>query len=247
MRQTIDNDIPKIADEDLAKRWGECNNGGFCGPLGPLDYTAGTKRNLSSRLRTKDNLSSRIYDFIKKVDITSLYPGSTRNVSYENSAGETIKPIDKWWQGEGFPDPTNGWYRHDFKGEVMTQEHYDRLQKMYGMVRIEFDQSEAPWPTLLQSLKYKSFQTLTPVIEGEKRFPIPQILHAFDSGIKIRLFDCDYTTETYNPLPRTCGCSRVLRMMQTQLKKLDHLDVMTPEQEAAYRKAGYDRTVAKLS
>ena len=62
------------------------------------------------------------YDFIAKVDITSLYPGCTRNVEYVSAQDEIIKPIDKWWQE--FPNPTFGWFQHDFEGLEMTREHY---------------------------------------------------------------------------------------------------------------------------
>ena len=85
---------------------------------------------------------------------------------------------------------------------------------------------------------------LTHVGEAEKRFPIPHIFHAFDSGVNIRLFDCDYTTEAFSPFDKYMRLFEGLKDDADAIKKvLGRLDdAMAPEQKLriANRKAGCD-------
>ena len=84
---------------------------------------------------------------------------------------------------------------------------------------------------------------LTHVSEAEKRFLTPHIFHAFDSGVNIRLFDCDYTREAYSPFDKHMRLFEGLKddtdPIKMGLGRLD--DAMAPEQKATYRKAGCDR------
>ena len=224
---TLEKDVPKLLDEDLARRWADCNRGGLCGPLGRLDWRRDAKR--------------RAY----KVDITSLYPSSCRNVEYIDSDGQAIKPIDPWWQS--FPDPTKGWKRHDFCGQEMTTEHRRRLETMYGSVRVRFDQSRVVWPSLLKKMTCGPWQTLTYVLEGEERYTIPQIMHAFDRGARIWLRDCDYTTACFNPFHEYMHKFEKIKNDADLVKKeLETVAARTPEEVEGLQRACYDREIAKL-
>ena len=123
---TLLKPIPKLATEAQHDLWQHANRGGFCGALGTFDFTAPA--------------GQQIY----KVDITSLYPASSGAIKFVTEAGSQ-EPLQEWYTG--FPDPTNGWFRYDFGGAIMTDEHYEMLKNMHGIVRIEFDQRDLTFPS----------------------------------------------------------------------------------------------------
>ena len=140
---TLLKPIPKLATETQHNLWQHANRGGFCGALGAFDFTAPAGQ------------------LIYKVDITSLYPASSGAIKFATELGHQ-EPLAEWYTG--FPDPTNGWFRYDFGGVAMTDEHYEMLQNMHGIVRIEFDQSDLKFPFFLKKTRHKSFETLAPVL-----------------------------------------------------------------------------------
>ena len=85
-----------------------------------------------------------------------------------------------------------GWSYDYYCSNTMNDTHYTELKERLGFVRITFDQSHLKWPILLVHLEHKQWKTLTYVLEGGGYFPIPQILHAYDKGVKIQLHECDY-------------------------------------------------------
>ena len=132
---TLLKPIPKLATEAQHDLWQHANRGGFCGALGTFDFTAPA--------------GQQIY----KVDITSLYPASSGAIKFVTEAGSQ-EPLQEWYTG--FPDPTNGWFRYDFGGAMMTDEHYEMLKNMHGIVRIEFDQRDLKFPFFLKKMRHKS-------------------------------------------------------------------------------------------
>ena len=78
----------------------------------------------------------------------------------------------------------------------MTDEHYEMLQNMHGIVRIEFDQSDLKFPFFLKKMRHKSFETLAPVLEGGEHYTVPHVRMAYKHGVKIRLFESEYAKET---------------------------------------------------
>ena len=76
---------------------------------------------------------------------------------------------------------------------------------------------------------------------------MPQVLQAFDSGVKIWLGEVLYTTETWNPFENYINIFKSVKNDADAIKNcLEALDNPTPEQEDELKKAGFDRTVAKL-
>ena len=47
-----------------------------------MDAPADTSKRLQKKIRLMKDVRAGEYDFIAKVDITSLYPACTRNISY---------------------------------------------------------------------------------------------------------------------------------------------------------------------
>ena len=172
---TLLKPIPKLATKEQHELWQHANRGGFCGALGHFDYTAASER--------------QIY----KVDITSLYPACAGPIKFETEAGWQ-EPLKEWYTG--FPDPTNGWFQYDFNGALMTDEHYRMLEKMHGIVRIEFDQRDLKFPFFLKKMQCKSFETLAPVMVGGEHYTVPHVRMAYKHGVKIKLFECEYAKET---------------------------------------------------
>ena len=78
----------------------------------------------------------------------------------------------------------------------MGAAHRTQLETMCGCVKVDFDQSQAPWPTLLKEMECKAFGTLAPVIHGTETYTVTQVLQAFDYGVKIWLGEVLYTRET---------------------------------------------------
>jgi predicted GIY-YIG superfamily endonuclease len=183
---------------------------------------------------------------IYKVDITSLYPASSCPIKFETAAG-VQEPLKDWYRS--FPDASRGWVLYDFGGVEMNREHYEQLSNMHGLIRIEFDQSSLAFPFFLKKMEHKTFQTLAPVMQGEERFIIPHVRMAFDYGVKINLFDCEYVTETREIYKeymdvfaqKKNGADAVIK----ELKKTPE-DAWTQQQKDGFTKATYDRTVAKL-
>tara|TARA_R100000951_G_scaffold3916_1_gene4975 strand:+ start:1457 stop:6322 length:4866 start_codon:yes stop_codon:yes gene_type:complete len=225
---TLMKPIPKLQTKEQHDRWQRANRGGFCGALSQYDFTAPE--------------GQQIY----KVDITSLYPASSCPIKFETEAG-VQEPLKDWYRG--FPDASRGWLLHDFGGVNMTREHYDQLSNMHGLIRVEFDQNSLAFPFFLKKMEHKTFQTLAPVMQGEERFIIPHVRMAFDHGVNIKLFDCEYVTETreiykeYMGLfaQKKNGADAVIK----DLKKTPEAE-WTQQQKDEFTKATYDRTVAKL-
>jgi len=225
---TLMKPIPKLQTKEQHDRWQRANRGGFCGALSKYDFTAPE--------------GEQIY----KVDITSLYPASSCPIKFETEAGAQ-EPLKDWYRG--FPDASRGWLLHDFGGVEMTREHYDQLSNMHGLIRVEFDQNCLAFPFFLKKMEHKTFQTLAPVMQGEERFIIPHVRMAFDHGVKIKLFDCEYATETREIYKeymdvfaqKKNGADAVIK----ELKKTPE-NAWTQQQKDGFTKATYDRTVAKL-
>ena len=181
--------VAKIVNEQLYKRVHSAVRGGFCGPLGYFDYTAGDG------------------EFVYKVDVTSLYPASTGCEFFKAGPGAS------YWRG--FPAPgllDNTWQERDFGGVQVIRGDavYTRLLEWHGFAQIRFDQSAMAYPTLQINLKEGSHQTLAPVLHGEGRFSLPLIQHAIDNGCCVWLSHCDYVEylrgaegnkQEFNPFP----------------------------------------------
>ena len=71
---------------------------------------------------------------------------------------------------------------------MMTDEPYEMLKNMHGIVRIELDQRDLKLPFFLKKMQYKSFETLAPVMEGgEHETPATVI----DQGVeRVRRLRC---------------------------------------------------------
>jgi predicted GIY-YIG superfamily endonuclease len=216
-KQTLDRPITKL-DEQSANRWAHVNRGGFCGPMGVLDYIC--------------MAGQAIYGF----DITSLYPSCLRNPTYTNEAGETVQPIGPWYQG--FPNPdASAWEVHDYGGVEMDDTHRGELAGRLGLVRITFDQRGCRWPVLLKKMEHAAMQTLAMVQEGQEWFCIPQILHAYDNGVKVSLGECQYTTESHEPFSSYVGHFELLKngadAVALDVKSFNKLRHTTAEERTA--------------
>ena len=127
-QHTLLRPLPKLRTEEEHKMWSTANKGGFCGPLGEFDVTAPEGSTLV------------------KGDFTSLYPASSKAISFVQSDGTVHKPLEEWYTG--FPDPrvkpdgSGGWLKHDFGGIEMGPEEYTMLKNMHGIMRIQCDQEE---------------------------------------------------------------------------------------------------------
>jgi predicted GIY-YIG superfamily endonuclease len=225
---TLMKPIPKLQTKEQHDRWQRANRGGFCGALSQYDFTAPE--------------GHKIY----KVDITSLYPASSCPIKFETEAG-IQEPIREWYCG--FPDASDGWLLRDFGGVEMTRNHYYQLSSMHGLIRVEFDQNSLAFPFFLKKMEHKTFQTLAPVMQGEERFIIPHVRMAFDMGVKIKLFDCEYTTKTREVYQEYMAYFRKIKNdADAVIKELLKIpkDQRTQQQKHTLIKAVYERTVAKL-
>ena len=225
---TLLKPIPKLATETQHNLWQHANRGGFCGALGAFDFTAPAGQ------------------LIYKVDITSLYPASSGAIKFATELGHQ-EPLAEWYTG--FPDPTNGWFRYDFGGVAMTDAHYEMLQNMHGIVRIEFDQSDLKFPFFLKKMRHKSFETLAPVLKGGEHYTVPHVRMAYKHGVKIRLFESEYAKETREVygeymayfMEKKNSADAVLKELKKTPKKK-----WTQADRDQFVKATYERTVAKL-
>ena len=132
-----------------------------------------------------------------KVDVTSLYPATSKRVRFVTREG-LQEPLKEWYHS--FPDPTNGWYDHDFGGMLMSDIQDEQLKSMYGTVEVQFDQSELDQPVLLKKLESKAHSSLTYVQRGQEWYTVPQIRQAYHYGVRIHLFKCRFTKECREPL-----------------------------------------------
>ena len=139
---------------------------------------------------------------IYKVDVTSLYPASACPIKYITETG-IQEPLKLYYTG--FPDPTKGWFEHDFQGVEMTLEHYKQLKDMHGMVKIEFNQNSLGFPFVLKKMTSGSWGTLAPVMQGSEYYTTPHVRMAYDHGVKIKLFKCEYAKETMEPYNEYMG------------------------------------------
>ena len=177
----LSTNVSKIMDKPLYERIQSAARGGFCGPLGPFDFTA-----------TGDQ-------HVYKVDVTSLHPAAT-GCEYL-----TAGPGAKYFKG--FPHPgllDFPWESHDFNStELLVNDLNYRMlvEEMNGYVFIEFDQTAMDWPTLHSNLTEGPHSTLTYVLKGSGNYSIPQVLHAVDNGCKITLKTADYVKRNFNPFP----------------------------------------------
>jgi hypothetical protein len=165
-------------DEEMHVLWQRANRGGFCSPLGRFNYTAAQDEN------------------IYKVDVTSLYPASAGGVSFKTTAG-LQQPLAQWYNG--FPDAQAGWNAVDFEGVAMSDREYLMLDSMHGVVRISFDQSALPFPFSLVKMTEGCWSTMAPVIFGEEYYTTPHVRMAYAHGVKIHLYDCRFTRDTWEP------------------------------------------------
>lgn len=229
---TLLKPIPKLATKEQHDLWQAANRGGFCGALDAFDHTA------------RDG--TQIY----KVDITSLYPASACPIKYETEAG-VQEPIGEWYTA--FPDPSDGWMQRVFGGVEMTDDHYEELANMHGIVRISFDQSHLAFPFFLKKMSHKEMETLAPVLEGSESYTIPHIRMAYKYGVKIRLHMCEYCTKTREVYGEYMGhfaevkngADGVLKALKVKYGKTE-MHEWSQEDKDAFVKATYDRTIAKL-
>jgi len=213
--------IPQLMDEDMHLLWQRANRGGFCSPLGRFNYTA-----------VQD-------ESIYKVDVTSLYPASAGDVSFETTAG-LQQPLAQWYNG--FPDAQAGWNAVDFEGVTMSDREYLMLDSMHGVVRISFDQSALPFPFFFVKMTEGSWSTMAPVIFGEEYYITPHVRMAYAHGVKIHLYDCRFTRDTWEPYAGYMGLFA---------KKKNEADERLATcrancDEVGVRQAQYARTIPKL-
>lgn len=158
-------------------------------------------------------------------------------------AGTTLQ---EWYTG--FPDPTNGWFRYDFGGAMMTDEHYEMLKNMHGIVRIEFDQRDLKFSFSLKKMRHKSFEALAPEMEGGKHYMVPHVGMTYHYGVKIRLFECEYAKETREvygeymaySMEKMNGADAALKALKRKPK-----EKWTEADRDESVKTTYERTVAK--
>ena len=67
-------------------------------------------------------------------------------------------------------------------------------------------------------MECKAFGTVTPVMHGTETYTVPQVLQAYDSGVKIWLGEALYTTETWNPFKNYMNIFKEVKMVQTRLR-----------------------------
>lgn len=255
-QHTLLKPIPKLQSHEEHLRWQKTNRGGFCGPLHKFDYSVKEKQRILEKDKVNvsnskcasskfENASWKIY----KVDITSLYPASTRNIKYITKDGLKT-PLNEWYRG--FPDPTNnGWKKYDFNGEYMTDAHYDFLSNLHGDLRIEFDQSSLKFPFFLKKMKHKQFETLAPVLKGGENYTIPHIRMAYKYGVKIRLFDAQFTKDSWEPYNEYIEYFEKMKndadfIKSSIEKKYEKNETWSANDISQWDKAVYDRTIAKL-
>tara|TARA_Y100001963_G_scaffold154732_1_gene244166 strand:- start:726 stop:4754 length:4029 start_codon:yes stop_codon:yes gene_type:complete len=228
-KHTLLKRIPKLMEERQHTMWQRANRGGFCGPLHSFDYTAGE--------------GEQLY----KDDKTSLYPASAAPIKFVTKAGEQ-EPIAKWYRG--FPDPTKGWLQYDFGGVVMGQEEYERLSDMHGIVRIQFDQSSLKFPFFLKKMEHGSWGTLAFVQTAEEYYTVPHVRMAWDHGVQIKLFECEYAMETMEPYKAYMDYFGAMKnaadASKAECKALLKQNPDDGEVQSRMQKAEYDRTLAKL-
>lgn len=197
-RHTLLKHIPKLATEWEHDLWQKTNRGGFCGAFGHFDSDRVPQKKLLIRSKGGSKLCLRAFEpEVIKVDVTSLYPATSKRVRFVTRDG-LQEPLKEWYHS--FPDPTNGWYDHDFGGVQMSDIQDEQLKTMYGTVEVHFDQSELGQPVLLKKLESKVHSSLTYVLTGRDWYTVPQIRQAYHYGVRIRLFKCRYTKECDEPL-----------------------------------------------
>ena len=126
-------------------------------------------------------------------------------------------PLADWYTR--FPDPSinpttgeGGWLQCDFKGVEMADKEYDELHVMHGLIRITFDQTDMTqrcpgdptkkgFPFFLVHLESGEHQTLTPVMRGSGYFTIPHVRMGYKHGVKIQLWEGEYTKNSMEPFP----------------------------------------------
>ena len=132
----------------------------------------------------------------------------------------------------------------------MTAEHNQELASMLGIVRFEFDQSMLAAPILLSKLEYGLSSTVTYVLKHEGWFTIPQVRQAFHYQVRIKLFDCEYTTAACEPFNEFVNIFAKENNEADKVKKdLELIKKETPwtEQELIqYENCQTNRTSAKL-
>ena len=133
----------------------------------------------------------------------------------------------------------------------MGQEQYDKLENMHGLVRISFDQSALKFPFFLKKMQEGSWETLAPVLKGEEYYTIPHVRMAWDHGVKIKLFDCEYTADTMEPYQAYMDHFAKMKneadatktWAKEELKKCK--DQASVDLKKVVQKADFDRTVVK--
>ena len=223
----IDRDIPKLT-RDQAERWGEVNRGGFCSPMHHF------------YLKCDDG------SFIAAYDVTSLYPSCMRKPKWNTDQGE-YSPLEEYYQG--FPDITSGFKMGYYDGKLMDKEMYNELKPKIGIARVKFDQSACKAPVLLSKLEHGTNSALTYVMEHEGWFTIPQIRQAFDYGVKLWVYDVEYTLDSFEPFERYVSIFEKMKNEadkgNKELEKTVESD-WTQSMHDQYDKNLYIRTYAKL-
>ena len=232
---TLLKPIPKLATKKQHDLWQAANRGGFCGALGKFDFSV---KGMPGEWK------------IYKIDIASQYPAAAGPITYETVEG-VQSPIGEWYKS--FPDPTNDWFQKDFGGVLMTDEHYDLLENMHGILKIEFDQRHLKFPFFLKKMQYKQMETLAPVMVGSESYTTPHVRMAYKHGVKIKLHFCEYAKETREVYGEYMGhfaqvkndADAVIKSLGQTYDKIE-FHLWSEEDQNSCIKATYERTIAKL-
>ena len=96
-----------------------------------------------------------------------------------------------------------------------------------------------------------NWQTLSYVNKSTEYYTIPQVLQAFDYGIRIQLHDAEYTTHCVEPYVKYMAIFMKVKqdadeVIQKVREEQPIKDKYTNDQKKILVKANFDRTLAKL-
>jgi len=223
---TLKGPIPKILSPVVYAAWKRANRGGFSGVLDHFEHDC-----------TKAPATT-----ISGMDVTSLYPSSTRSTSITK----------KWFNGFPMPKVTyedKQWVVEAWKEinepMIVTAAVRKELEQMHGVFEIEYDDRDLEFPIMQKNVKGpRGCQALTYIRSGKDWFATPTIKHAFDYGVKMTIVQGYYVTDKFNPFDDYMGIFEKMKneadSQRAALKDAGMKD------SAEYRACEYNRYFAKL-